>query len=139
MIAAKATFLLTLLGLGLVLSLSAGCGAAGDAVDTVGDSKTATFHGTWKGDDGTEGPAKLVLESHALTASATITLEGHRCADRLFVEGKMSLDGFETKADVGAMHLRLGSNPSITEVLGDFEAFADGPCPGQRGSLATFR
>jgi hypothetical protein len=116
---------------------SAGCSAAEDAatdsLDTIHNSKT--LNGTWKGNDGSTGPATAVFEQRGLNVSATLVLTGHRCVDRMQLAAGLDSDGFSGKADIGAMHVTYSGKADLSELLADFEALSDGPCPGEKGNV----
>lgn len=125
--------LVGLLGLALV-----GCGtaseAATDTVDAVEETRTETLHGSWTSTEGEKRPATLVLEQRALSAKMILTLEGHVCLSESVIEAKLSLtEGVDTTADVAGMHLEIEGEPDLEDIVGNFEAIAGGPCPGQGG------
>lgn len=122
----------------LLLGLTA-CGAAGDAVDTIEEPKTAALHGTWTSDAGEARPASITIEQRSLSAKLTVVLEGHVCLAESTVETKVTLDGVKTTADVAGMRLELDGSPGLEEILGNFEALEEGPCPGQGGWLSVYR
>lgn len=126
-------FLLGALGL-------AGCGAAEDVVDEASDSHTVALRGYWRAADGQDRPATFSLTQRALTATVVVELEGHECLARSQIDAKYDpLDGFEARAQVGGMTLNLSGEPGIEEIVGNFDALADGPCKGKGGTLALFR
>lgn len=128
-----------LLGLAMV-----GCGtaseAATDTVDAVEETRTTSMAGTWTSSDGEKRPAKLTLEQRALSVKMILTLEGHVCLAESVVEAKFSLsDGVDTTADVAGMHLEIEGEPDLEDIIGNFEAIAGGPCPGQGGWMQFTR
>lgn len=121
--------------LGLVM---VGCGAASEAatdtVDAVEETRTTSLAGTWTSTDGEKRPALLVVEQRALSAKMILTLDGHICLSESIIEAKVSIpDGVSTTADVAGMHLEIEGKPDFEDVIGNFEAIAGGPCPGQGG------
>jgi hypothetical protein len=127
------TFLVGLLGFAMV-----GCGsaseAATDTVDAVGETRTETLQGSWTSTSGEKRPATLVVEQQALSAKLILTLDGHVCLSESVIEAKVSItDGVKTTADVAGMHLEIEGKPDLEDVIGNFEAIAGGPCPGQGG------
>ena len=130
-------------GMCVVLFALAGCSAgteaAGDAVDAVEETRTTSLHGTWRTTDGEERPASITVEQRALTAKLIVALDGHVCLANNVVEAKVTTNGIETTADVAGMHLELEGEPGLEEVIGNFEAIKDGPCPGQGGWLNVTR
>lgn len=121
----------------LTLSTAAGCSAAEDAatdsLDSIHNEKT--LNGTWRGSDGSKGPATVTLEQRGLNVSATLVLTGHRCVERMELAGGLDKDGFSGTADVGAVHLEFSGKADFSELLADYEALADGPCPGDKGNV----
>jgi hypothetical protein len=115
-----------------------GCGsaseAATDTVDAVEETRTETLHGSWTSDSGEKRPATLIVEQRALSAKMILTLDGHICLSESVIEAKVSIpDGVSTTADVAGMHLEIEGKPDFDDVIGNFEAIAGGPCPGQGG------
>jgi hypothetical protein len=121
--------------LGLVM---VGCGsaseAATDTVDAVEETRTTSLAGTWTSTSGEQRPAMLTVEQRALSAKMILTLDGHVCLSESVIEAKVSIpDGVKTEADVAGMHLEIEGKPDFEDVIGNFEAIAGGPCPGQGG------
>lgn len=121
-----------------------GCGTASDAatdtVDAVEETRTTSMAGTWTAEDGEKRPAQLTLEQRALSVKMILTLEGHVCLQESIVEAKVSLsDGVDTTADVAGMHLEIEGEPDLEDIIGNFEAIAGGPCPGQGGWMQFTR
>jgi hypothetical protein len=119
-----------------------GCGAAdaaGDAVDAVEETRTMSLHGTWRSESGVVRPASITVEQRALSAKLTVILDGHVCLAESTVEAKLTLNGVETTADVAGMHLEMEGSPGLDEIIGNFAAIKDGPCPGQGGWVSVFR
>jgi hypothetical protein len=113
--------------------------ATNDAVNTVEETRTTSLHGKWRSSSGEERPASITVEQHALTAKLIVALDGHVCLAESIVEAKVTIEGVKTTADVAGMHLELEGEPGLEEVIGNFEAIKDGPCPGQGGWLAVTR
>src|SRR5688500_4230671 len=116
----------------------AGCGsaseAATDTVDAVEETRSETLHGSWTSHDGEKRPATLTVEQRALSARLILTLDGHVCLSESIIEAKVSIpEGVKTTADVAGMHLEIEGEPDFEDVIGNFEAIAGGPCPGQGG------
>lgn len=111
--------------------------AATDSLDLVHTS--ATFSGTWRGVDGSSGPATGHFEQRGVSATAALVLDGHKCVERIALHGEVGFDGWSGSADVGSMQLRYSSNPEISELLADYEAITTGPCPGEKGNVRLFR
>lgn len=109
----------------------AGCGAADDAIDTATDTHTATMRGAWRGTDGVERPARLVLTQDALSASITLELDHHPCVPRSVIGAKLTTSGLEGTAQIGGMHIKVTGDPDLEEIIGNFEAISNGPCPDQ--------
>lgn len=122
-----------------LLSLLTGCGAASDAVDVVEDTHSVSLHGTWRSESGAQRPATITIEQHALSAKLTVALEGHSCLAESTLQAKLTLDGVDTTADVGGMHLELEGKPGLDTIIGNFAALEGGPCAGQGGWLMVFR
>ena len=116
-----------------------GCGAAGDAVDTVGDTHTTSLHGVWRGSDEVDRPASVAVTHRALSAEVELVLEGHPCVPRSTLEAKVTTSGVEGHAQIGGMSLELSGDPGLSEMIGNFKALSDGPCPQQGDLLVLFR
>jgi hypothetical protein len=114
-------------------------GATNDGVETINETRTTSLHGKWRSSSGEERPASITVEQRALTAKLVVTLDGHVCLAESVVEAKVTIDGVKTTADVAGMHLELEGEPGLEEVIGNFEAIEDGPCPGQGGWLSVTR
>ena len=115
------------------------CGAATDAVDEVGETRTASLHGTWRSEAGVERPAQVTVEQRALSAKLVVALEGHECLAESIVEAELTTDGVETMADVGGMHLEVEGEPGLDTLIANFDAIEGGPCRGQGGWFRVFR
>jgi hypothetical protein len=118
--------------------LMVGCGsaseAASDTVDAVGETRTTSLAGSWTSTSGEQRPATLTVEQNALSAKMILTLDGHVCLSESVIEAKVSItEGVKTTADVAGMHLEIEGKPDFEDVVGNFEAIAGGPCPGQGG------
>lgn len=123
----------------LALFFLAGCGTATDTLDAVEETRTTTLHGKWTSQTGEERPASVTVEQRALSAKLIVALDGHACLAESVIEAKVGIDGVKTTADVAGMHLELDGSPGLDDLLGNFDAIAGGPCPGQGGSMAVYR
>lgn len=118
----------------VMVGCSSASEAATDTVDAVEETRTTSLAGTWTAIDGEKRPALLVVEQRALSAKMILTLDGHVCLSESIIEAKVSIpDGLKTTADVAGMHLEIEGSPDFEDVIGNFEAIAGGPCPGQGG------
>ena len=129
---------------GLLALVTVGCGsaseAATDTVDAVEETRTTTLAGSWTSTTGEKRPATLTVEQRALSAKMILTLDGHVCLAESVIEAKVSIpDGVKTTADVAGMHLEIEGKPDFEDVIGNFEAIAGGPCPGQGGWMQLTR
>lgn len=108
--------------------------AATDTVDAVEETRTTTLAGSWTSTTGERRPAALTVEQRALSVKLILTLDGHICLAESVIEAEISIpDGVRTTADVAGMHLEIEGKPDLDDVIGNFEAIAGGPCPGQGG------
>jgi hypothetical protein len=128
----------TALLFGIVGLAMVGCGtaseAATDAVDAVDETRTTSLAGSWTSDSGERRPATLIVEQRALSAKMILTLDGHICLSESVIEAQVTIpEGVKTTADVAGMRLEIEGKPDFEDVVGNFEAIAGGPCPGQGG------
>ena len=123
----------------LLASATVAFGAADDAVDVVEETRSTSLHGTWRSDDGTAHPASLTVVQRTASAHVELVLDGHECFPRSTFDARITLEGFEARSVVGGMSLVLTGDPGLEEILGNFEALREGPCPDKRGTLAFMR